>query len=153
MTSAVTSSRRPLVGINLIEFCDDILIRLEALRFGISIVEKSVAFLACICTLMRAIVDMPSFLPIIVPLFFFDDLAFDFIIFCKDNLTFPSPLSCRVIVRRFGLRGYERSTLEEIGRAIDLTRERVRQIQMDDLSSLRNIMKKHGIKDISFLND
>ena len=58
-----------------------------------------------------------------------------------------------VIVRRFGLRGHECSTLEEIGRTIELTRERVRQIQMDALSSLRNIMKKHGIKDISFLND
>ena len=58
-----------------------------------------------------------------------------------------------VIVRRFGLRGHERSTLEEIGRAVELTRERVRQIQIDALSSLRNIMKKHGIKDISFLND
>ncbi len=59
----------------------------------------------------------------------------------------------QVIVRRFGLRGYERNTLEEIGQAIGLTRERVRQIQIGALSTLRNIMKKHGIKDTSFLDD
>jgi RNA polymerase nonessential primary-like sigma factor len=33
-----------------------------------------------------------------------------------------------VVTRRFGLRGHESSTLEEVGREIGLTRERVRQI-------------------------
>jgi RNA polymerase nonessential primary-like sigma factor len=56
-----------------------------------------------------------------------------------------------VIVRRFGLRGYERDTLEGVGAAIGLTRERVRQIQIDALKSLRSIMKKHGIEDATFL--
>jgi RNA polymerase nonessential primary-like sigma factor len=50
-----------------------------------------------------------------------------------------------VLCRRFGLMGYERETLEEVGHAIGLTRERVRQIQMSALKSLREIMKKHGI--------
>lgn len=50
-----------------------------------------------------------------------------------------------VLCRRFGLMGYERETLEEVGIAIGLTRERVRQIQMNALKSLREIMKKHGV--------
>ena len=41
-----------------------------------------------------------------------------------------------VIVRRFGLHGYERSTLEQVGEELGLTRERVRQIQMDALSKI-----------------
>lgn len=50
-----------------------------------------------------------------------------------------------VLCRRFGLMGYERETLEEVGAAIGLTRERVRQIQMNALKSLREIMKKRGM--------
>lgn len=50
-----------------------------------------------------------------------------------------------VISRRFGLGGYERETLEEVGHAIGLTRERVRQIQMSGLKALRDIMKKQGM--------
>lgn len=49
-----------------------------------------------------------------------------------------------VIARRFGLLGYERSTLEEVGQIIGLTRERVRQIQIEALKSLRKIMERHG---------
>ena len=41
--------------------------------------------------------------------------------------------------------GFERETLEEVGKAIGLTRERVRQIQMSGLKALREIMKSHGI--------
>lgn len=50
-----------------------------------------------------------------------------------------------VIERRFGLNGYERQTLEEVGEAVGLTRERVRQIQMTALKALREIMKKQGL--------
>lgn len=50
-----------------------------------------------------------------------------------------------VLCRRFGVGGYERQTLEEVGQAIGLTRERVRQIQMSGLKSLREIMIKRGI--------
>lgn len=49
-----------------------------------------------------------------------------------------------VIARRYGLLGYERATLEEVGFIIGLTRERVRQIQVDGLKVLRKIMEKHG---------
>jgi len=50
-----------------------------------------------------------------------------------------------VVSRRFGLRGYETSTLEEVGREIGLTRERVRQIQMEALRRLRAIMETQGL--------
>lgn len=49
-----------------------------------------------------------------------------------------------VIQRRFGLAGYERATLEEVGNEIGVTRERVRQIQMDALRRLREIMEREG---------
>ncbi len=50
-----------------------------------------------------------------------------------------------VIARRFGLRGFETSTLEEVGREIGLTRERVRQIQVEALKRLRDILEKQGL--------
>lgn len=52
-----------------------------------------------------------------------------------------------VIARRFGLRGYERATLEEVGKEIGLTRERVRQIQVEALKSLREILKRYGLSE------
>ena len=50
-----------------------------------------------------------------------------------------------VVARRFGLRGHESSTLEEVGREIGLTRERVRQIQVEALRRLRDILEKQGL--------
>ncbi len=50
-----------------------------------------------------------------------------------------------VIIRRFGLRGHDTSTLEEVGREIGLTRERVRQIQVEALHRLRDILQKQGL--------
>ncbi len=49
-----------------------------------------------------------------------------------------------VIIRRFGLHGYERATLEEVGNELGVTRERVRQIQMDALKRLRRILEARG---------
>ena len=50
-----------------------------------------------------------------------------------------------VISRRFGLAGHESATLEEVGREIGLTRERVRQIQVEALRRLRDIMEHQGL--------
>ena len=50
-----------------------------------------------------------------------------------------------VLARRFGLRGFEKSTLEEVGKEIDLTRERVRQIQVEALKSLRVLLERFGL--------
>jgi RNA polymerase nonessential primary-like sigma factor len=50
-----------------------------------------------------------------------------------------------VVERRFGLHGYRRATLEQIGQDIGVTRERVRQIQIDALQRLRELLESHGI--------
>ncbi|HRI39108.1 MAG TPA: sigma-70 family RNA polymerase sigma factor [Nitrospira sp.] len=47
-----------------------------------------------------------------------------------------------VIVSRFGLDGGEAKTLEEIGRTMGLTRERVRQIEMAALARLRHTIER-----------
>jgi len=49
-----------------------------------------------------------------------------------------------VVERRFGLHGYDVSTLEEVGNTIGVTRERVRQIQLEALRKLRDILEKEG---------
>ena len=58
-----------------------------------------------------------------------------------------------VLSRRFGLRGYETSTLEDVGREIGLTRERVRQIQVEALKRLREIMEKQGLNAATLFGD
>ncbi len=47
-----------------------------------------------------------------------------------------------VVIRRFGLFEHERGTLEQVGTAVGLTRERVRQIQLDALRRLREMMEE-----------
>jgi RNA polymerase nonessential primary-like sigma factor len=50
-----------------------------------------------------------------------------------------------VLARRFGLLGYEASTLEDVGVEIGLTRERVRQIQVEALRRLRDMLGHKGL--------
>jgi len=50
-----------------------------------------------------------------------------------------------VLVRRFGLLHHQEETLEQVGLEIGLTRERVRQIQVDALRRLRDVLRKHGL--------
>ncbi|KZY31009.1 MULTISPECIES: RNA polymerase sigma factor RpoS [unclassified Oleiphilus] len=57
-----------------------------------------------------------------------------------------------VLSRRFGLRGYRMSTLEEVGKEIGLTRERVRQIQVEALKRLRDILEKQGLNGETLFN-
>ncbi|HLF24380.1 MAG TPA: RNA polymerase sigma factor RpoS, partial [Burkholderiales bacterium] len=49
-----------------------------------------------------------------------------------------------VVERRFGLNSREISTLEEVGADIGVTRERVRQIQVEALKRLRVILERAG---------
>jgi RNA polymerase nonessential primary-like sigma factor len=49
-----------------------------------------------------------------------------------------------VVERRFGLCGQEAATLEEVGSAIGVTRERVRQIQAEALKRLRQLLEREG---------
>lgn len=45
-----------------------------------------------------------------------------------------------MIARRFGLTGHEAQTLEQVGHALGLTRERMRKIKIDPLRNRRNAM-------------
>ncbi|MDO6565798.1 RNA polymerase sigma factor RpoS [Alteromonas sp. 1_MG-2023] len=56
-----------------------------------------------------------------------------------------NPKQREVLARRFGLMGYEPSTLEDVGAEIGLTRERVRQIQVEALRRLRDILGHQGL--------
>ncbi len=53
-----------------------------------------------------------------------------------------------VVEHRFGLPGHGRRTLEEVGRLMGVTRERVRQIQMSALARLRQISSREGYLEI-----
>ncbi|OAD19267.1 RNA polymerase sigma factor RpoS [Candidatus Thiomargarita nelsonii] len=50
-----------------------------------------------------------------------------------------------VIERRFGLGDGKEATLEEVGKELGMTRERVRQIQITALKRLREILKHQGL--------
>lgn len=50
-----------------------------------------------------------------------------------------------VLARRFGLLHFEPQTLEEVGNEIGLTRERVRQIQVEALRRLREILREQNL--------
>ncbi|MGB5854569.1 MAG: RNA polymerase sigma factor RpoS [Oceanisphaera sp.] len=56
-----------------------------------------------------------------------------------------NPKQREVLARRFGLLGYEASTLEHVGQEIGLTRERVRQIQVEALRRLKDILTQQGL--------
>jgi RNA polymerase nonessential primary-like sigma factor len=50
-----------------------------------------------------------------------------------------------VLIRRFGLMDHQQETLDQVGREVGLTRERVRQIQIDGLKRLRSMLKQNGL--------
>jgi len=50
-----------------------------------------------------------------------------------------------VIERRFGLNAQEVLTLEQLATELDLTRERVRQIQLEALAALRRLLRRRGL--------
>lgn len=65
----------------------------------------------------------------------------------EDWLTQLEPKQQEVIVRRFGLHGHDNSTLAQVGEELGLTRERVRQIQMEALKRLRRILENQGFSE------
>ena len=56
-----------------------------------------------------------------------------------------NPKQREVLARRFGLLGHEPATLEDVGVEIGLTRERVRQIQVEALKRLKEVMRHDGL--------
>ncbi len=50
-----------------------------------------------------------------------------------------------IIEQRYGINGDETQTLEQLARRLDLTRERVRQIQLEALQTLRVMLRNDGV--------
>jgi RNA polymerase nonessential primary-like sigma factor len=57
-----------------------------------------------------------------------------------------------ILIRRFGLKNHDRETLELVGKAVGLTRERVRQIQLEALKRLHGMMLERGLDSSIFLD-
>jgi RNA polymerase nonessential primary-like sigma factor len=56
-----------------------------------------------------------------------------------------NPRQRSVIERRYGLNGYDTQTLEQLTEDLDLTRERVRQIQLEALKKLKQMSHHDGV--------
>jgi RNA polymerase nonessential primary-like sigma factor len=56
-----------------------------------------------------------------------------------------------VVEHRYGLHGHGRRTLEEVGRLLGVTRERVRQVQLAALARLRDISSREGYVELPFI--
>ena len=70
-------------------------------------------------------------------------MPFNYQKICSDLLQDLSSRQKDVLLRRFGLAGFQRETLESIGRDFGVTRERVRQIEKDSLLKVRPKLKKY----------
>ena len=57
----------------------------------------------------------------------------------------------KVLELRFGLRGEEPRTLEEVGQRFGVTRERIRQIEAKTLAKLRHPSRSEQLRD--YLHD
>jgi len=68
---------------------------------------------------------------------------------CKDLISDLKDREREVIVRRFGLEGKEKETLQSIGDSFGITRERVRQIENAAINKIRPKLKKYQM----FLRD
>jgi RNA polymerase primary sigma factor len=59
------------------------------------------------------------------------------------------PREREVIEMRYGLRGHKARTLEEVGRAFGVTRERIRQIENNTLKKLEGLPEAQRLRDAS----
>jgi RNA polymerase primary sigma factor len=60
-------------------------------------------------------------------------------------INLPARLA-RIIRLRFGLDGADEHTLEEVGRRLGLTRERIRQLQKEAFHKLRLMMEETSVQ-------
>jgi RNA polymerase primary sigma factor len=65
----------------------------------------------------------------------------------KRALSSLSERERRVIELRFGLHGSQPRTLEEVGRAFGVTRERIRQIELTTLKTLASLSEAQRLSD------
>ncbi len=65
----------------------------------------------------------------------------------QDVLSTLSHRERKVLELRYGLDGSDARTLEEVGRAFGVTRERVRQIESRALMKLKSYRETKGLRD------
>ena len=66
----------------------------------------------------------------------------------SDLMRFLGTKQKLIVLSRFGVGGREPQTLEAIGRSLDITRERVRQIEADAVNFLKKIKKTSEIEEL-----
>jgi len=76
----------------------------------------------------------------------FLDIRNDILNEVLDNLTFRER---KIVELRFGLDGRESQTLEEIGRAFNITKERVRQIEVACTEKMRKMALSQSLRDFN----
>lgn len=67
-----------------------------------------------------------------------------------DVVSSLTPREQKVLQLRFGLYGEEEHTLEETGNIIDVTKERVRQIEAKALRKLRHPSRRHKLQEVVY---
>ena len=67
----------------------------------------------------------------------------------RDILATLSHRERRVLELRYGLGGEQPCTLDEVGRAFNVTRERIRQIENQSLKKLRALAVTNSLKDVA----
>ena len=60
-----------------------------------------------------------------------------------------SPRERQVLELRYGLDGQQPRTLDEVGRAFNVTRERIRQIEHQSLKKLRALADAASVRDVA----
>jgi RNA polymerase primary sigma factor len=65
----------------------------------------------------------------------------------QESLLTLSPRESRILQLRFGLEDGRSRTLEEVGREMGVTRERIRQIEAKALRKLRHPSRSKKLKD------
>jgi len=73
---------------------------------------------------------------------------FDDVIFLKELMKLLSPRESEVVVKYYGLFDTVKLTLQEIGEEIDLTRERVRQINSSALKKMKSLLGSEELSNV-----
>jgi len=89
-------------------------------------------------TLLDAVADTASVDPIA------EAQQHDIYAHISEWLDFLGDKQREIVERRFGLSGYDPQTLEKVAGEVGLTRERVRQIQIQSLDKLKQILTRNG---------
>ena len=80
-------------------------------------------------------------------------MTIDYEKICEDILENLTPRKQEILQRRFGLRNNEPSTLQFIGNEMDITRERVRQIENDSINWLKENQRTNLGKSFQYFLD